>query len=192
MKHILHNCIVLTKLQIVDGQWSEWVHVSLDECKENQNGTWTRPRHRTCNNPEPKFNGQDCPLQSGNSSTTICHPVNGNWSDQEWMNASERGEADYGTWRLRACILLSGASSTNGQHWITCACHVSRTCFCRITAFTSYRTNLSPFTKGCREWDASMWLLQFLRGIRPNNNVSGCGRAHAIAWISRPGTRALT
>ncbi len=25
-----------------------------------------------------------------------------------------------------------------------------------ITAFTSYRTNLSPFTKGCREWDASM------------------------------------
>ena len=25
-----------------------------------------------------------------------------------------------------------------------------------ITAFTSSRTNLSPFTKGCREWDASM------------------------------------
>ena len=25
-----------------------------------------------------------------------------------------------------------------------------------ITAFTSQRTNLSPFTKGCREWDASM------------------------------------
>ena len=25
-----------------------------------------------------------------------------------------------------------------------------------ITAFTSRRTNLSPFTKGCREWDASM------------------------------------
>ena len=25
-----------------------------------------------------------------------------------------------------------------------------------ITAFTSYRTNLSPFTKGCREWDAAM------------------------------------
>ena len=25
-----------------------------------------------------------------------------------------------------------------------------------ITAFTSLRTNLSPFTKGCREWDASM------------------------------------
>ena len=32
-----------------------------------------------------------------------------------------------------------------------------------ITAFTSWRTNLSPFTKGCREWDASMWLPQFLR-----------------------------
>jgi hypothetical protein len=28
--------------------------------------------------------------------------------------------------------------------------------FSRITAFTSLRTNLSPFTKGCREWDASM------------------------------------
>ena len=25
-----------------------------------------------------------------------------------------------------------------------------------ITAFTSYHTNLSSFTKGCREWDASM------------------------------------
>ena len=25
-----------------------------------------------------------------------------------------------------------------------------------ITAFISQRTNLSPFTKGCREWDASM------------------------------------
>ena len=25
-----------------------------------------------------------------------------------------------------------------------------------ITAFTSQRTNLSPFTKACREWDASM------------------------------------
>ena len=31
-----------------------------------------------------------------------------------------------------------------------------------ITEFTSQRTNLSPFTKGCREWDASMWLTQFL------------------------------
>ena len=29
-----------------------------------------------------------------------------------------------------------------------------------ITAFTSQRTNLSPFTKGCRERDASMWLTQ--------------------------------
>ena len=25
-----------------------------------------------------------------------------------------------------------------------------------VAAFTSVRTNLSPFTKGCREWDASM------------------------------------
>ena len=29
-----------------------------------------------------------------------------------------------------------------------------------ITAFPSQRTNLSPFTKGCRERDASMWLSQ--------------------------------
>ena len=35
-----------------------------------------------------------------------------------------------------------------------------------ITAFTSWRTNLSPFTKGCREWDASMWLPQFLRSCK--------------------------
>jgi len=28
--------------------------------------------------------------------------------------------------------------------------------FMHITAFTSLRTNLSPFTKGCRERDASM------------------------------------
>lgn len=34
-----------------------------------------------------------------------------------------------------------------------------------ITAFTSYRTNLSPFTKSCREWDASMWLSQFLGSL---------------------------
>ena len=46
--------------------------------------------------------------------------------------------------------------------------HFEKLMFCRlqlagITAFTSWRTNLSPFTKGCREWDASMWLPQFLR-----------------------------
>jgi hypothetical protein len=34
-----------------------------------------------------------------------------------------------------------------------------------ITVFTSSRTNLSPFTKGCRERDTSMWISQFLRGI---------------------------
>ena len=39
-----------------------------------------------------------------------------------------------------------------------------------ITAFTSLRTNLSPFIKGCREWDASMWLPEFLRGFGPNNS----------------------
>ena len=40
---------------------------------------------------------------------------------------------------------------------ITIAMHVTggRTC---IAAFTSERTNLSPFTKGCRERDASMRL----------------------------------
>ena len=40
------------------------------------------------------------------------------------------------------------------------------------------RTNLSPFTKGCREWDASMWLPEFLRGpwsptINPNQGACG-------------------
>lgn len=41
-----------------------------------------------------------------------------------------------------------------------------------ITAFTSERTNLSPFTKGCRERDASMWLQLFLRNLRvPMSNL---------------------
>jgi len=42
-----------------------------------------------------------------------------------------------------------------------------------ITAFTSWRTNLSPFTKGCREWDASMWLPEFLRTFQgPTKSVA--------------------
>ena len=40
-----------------------------------------------------------------------------------------------------------------------------------ITAFTSRRTNLSPFTKGCRERDASMWLPEFLRVSHAPNNL---------------------
>ena len=36
-----------------------------------------------------------------------------------------------------------------------------------ITAFTSWRTNLSPFTKGCREWDAAMWLSNFCGASLP-------------------------
>ena len=91
-----------TKLecQPVDGEWSEWVSASLDECQEDQNGNWTRPRHRTCNNPEPKFNGQDCPLESGNASTTICHPVNGNWS--EFGNWSSCFQLDDDNWYQQA------------------------------------------------------------------------------------------
>ncbi len=37
-----------------------------------------------------------------------------------------------------------------------------------ITALTSWRTHLSPFTKGCREWDASMRLPACLRGLGPS------------------------
>ena len=33
-----------------------------------------------------------------------------------------------------------------------------------IAALTSQRTNLSPFTKGCRDWGAPMRLKQFLPG----------------------------
>ena len=35
-----------------------------------------------------------------------------------------------------------------------------------ITALTSECTNLSPFTKGCRDRDASMWLYCFLRNFQ--------------------------
>ena len=33
-----------------------------------------------------------------------------------------------------------------------------------ITTCTSYRTHISPFTKGRRDWGASMWRLQCVRG----------------------------
>ena len=49
--------------------------------------------------------------------------------------------------------------------WLV-ALHCWRLPCSSITAFTSWRTNLSPFSKGCREWDASMWLPQFLRSPR--------------------------
>ena len=36
-----------------------------------------------------------------------------------------------------------------------------------ITALTPLRTNLSPFTKGCREWDASVRLSIFAELYAP-------------------------
>jgi len=59
---------------------------------------------------------------------------------------------------------------------------LGRTC---ITAFTSRRTNLSPFTKGCRERDASMWLLQFLGEPRAPNNVIFATGGNVVKFLAR-------
>ena len=52
-----------------------------------------------------------------------------------------------------------------------------------ITAFTSGRTNLSPFTKGCRERDASMWLFEFLGEPWAPNLLEVCVNLRPLAEI---------
>ena len=95
----------------VNGQWSNWTNASYTECKVDEDGTWTRPKFRFCNNPEPKFGGQFCESKDGigNLSTIICEPINGNltefgkWSscyenEGVWFQTAERNcsNAKYG------------------------------------------------------------------------------------------------
>ena len=50
---------------------------------EQEEGIWTRPMWRECNNPAPKFGGDFCLATDdiSNVSSIICEPINGNWSD---------------------------------------------------------------------------------------------------------------
>ena len=55
-----------------------------------------------------------------------------------------------------------------------------------IAALTSYRINLSPFTKGCRDEGASMRIqTNFLRGSAPTKSVKRhvqCVALHSLAF----------
>lgn len=61
----------------VNGQWSEW-KPSEEECTQNAEEHWTKPKHRTCSNPSPDFGGADCqpdPLtHETNLTYVVCPP----------------------------------------------------------------------------------------------------------------------
>ena len=56
------------KCESVHGEWSEW-SVSDDQCTLEE-GSWTRPRTRTCTNPEPKYGGENCHADQETGETT--------------------------------------------------------------------------------------------------------------------------
>ncbi|CAG2239285.1 Hemicentin-1,Coadhesin,Adhesion G protein-coupled receptor B3,Thrombospondin-2,Thrombospondin-1,Mucin-like protein,Adhesion G protein-coupled receptor B1 [Mytilus edulis] len=78
----LHNCPV-------DGNWTKWSE--WDNCTQSCGGGF-RSRVRTCSDPEPRFEGENC---LGNSTEgDICNdhycPVDGNWTDwSEWNSCSD-------------------------------------------------------------------------------------------------------
>ena len=44
----------------IHGNWSEWEITEDDQCSETEEGVWMKPKHRTCNNPAPKYGGKFC------------------------------------------------------------------------------------------------------------------------------------
>ena len=85
----------------------------------------------------------------------------------------------------------SGSAMSKTQGHFAHLTNTPRLVLVSITAFTSWRTNLSPFTKGCRERDASMWLIEFLwerfvpKLTQQNNEVSQTHFKRAVQMKSR-------
>ena len=70
------NILVIFFFQLsVDGGWSDWIEESDDNCFES-NGSWMKPRSRTCTNPEPLYGGICLEDESGvfNESFIECSP----------------------------------------------------------------------------------------------------------------------
>ena len=52
---------IITNLHLaVDGGWSDWVDEPDSTCVKSE-GSWIKVSRRTCTNPEPRFNGLECP-----------------------------------------------------------------------------------------------------------------------------------
>jgi hypothetical protein len=45
---------------VENGDWSVWIISEDVNCTQNNQGNWTKPRTRTCTNPEPKYGGGAC------------------------------------------------------------------------------------------------------------------------------------
>ena len=59
----------------VNGGWSDWIEESDEKCFES-NGSWMKPRSRTCTNPEALYGGICLEDENGvfNESLTECLP----------------------------------------------------------------------------------------------------------------------
>ncbi len=64
----------------VNGGWTSWTPANDEDCSyKSATGSWTKPRSRSCTNPEPEYGGSDCSPDgdgTGAESTMVCPPGN--------------------------------------------------------------------------------------------------------------------
>jgi hypothetical protein len=61
-----HETVVCSE---VHGQWSEW-SISEGDCMRDDTGAWTKSKSRTCTNPEPKYGGNGCVIDTANGGSS--------------------------------------------------------------------------------------------------------------------------
>ena len=91
-----------------DGGWSDWI--TTNECKKQDNGTYTQFQTRTCTNPAPTYTGQDCEgldsiycaggqdcTYNAHNSRTVSCSIDGGWGD--WITNAECKKQPDGTYK---------------------------------------------------------------------------------------------
>ena len=61
-------------MNAVDGQWGDWMAVTVDHCRTDPNGTVKQIRY--CDNPTPNFGGNLCPEPDTNERFIPCNVTN--------------------------------------------------------------------------------------------------------------------
>ncbi|XP_063404374.1 coadhesin-like [Mytilus trossulus] len=112
----------------INGNWAGWLSWSL--CSVSC-GQGAQNRKRTCSNPAPAFNGQDC--SGSDSETELCVltacPINGNWAG--WLSWSPCSVSCGQGAQNRKRTCSNPAPAFNGQD---CSGSDSETELCVLTA----------------------------------------------------------
>ncbi|XP_052087844.1 coadhesin-like [Mytilus californianus] len=96
----------------INGNWTEWSLWSICSLTCGEGGE--RIRKRTCDNPAPANNGQDCSGSDSDEELCILNdcPINGNWAEWSlWSKCSISCGSDGNRFRDRTC---SNPEAANG------------------------------------------------------------------------------